>query len=71
MVEIYKVKPFDENEINELTLLVDPEIFGLKSYLHFKRTHASLGQRYHNWKVQKTTQHLASLLIQVNLTAIA
>jgi len=42
LMKKYKVAAFEENEINEWDLELNPAIFGLKSYLHYKQTKGSL-----------------------------
>jgi hypothetical protein len=43
MVNNSKAIAFDENDINELAYSFDgPGIFGLKSYLHYKKTNGLL-----------------------------
>ena len=38
LVEKYKIQPFEEYEIGEYLFVMDPGVFGLKSYLHYKNS---------------------------------
>lgn len=44
LLKKYKVAAFEENEIYEWELEMNPAIFGLKSYLHYKRTKGLLAK---------------------------
>jgi len=39
--EHYKFKVIDISDINEMTFMLEPGIFGLKSYLHYKQTNGA------------------------------